>query len=297
MSLRVEAVQTAPKVTIGMPIYNGGAMFRDCLENLQSQSYKNFKVLIFDNVSTDETPAIARDFALKDSRIEYRLNSENVGSWKNFGALLDAAESEYFIWRAYDDYTDANFLEELVTLLDKNPGSDLAVGRVTSLRTGRKQSTRHTAAPSRPRCGLWASYRAVHGAHASWFYGLWRTQAIKSAWTEVMRFYPHSWGGDFMMMFDTLFRGRVVGSNKTCFYQRIIERDYKSQDDYLSNRISTLTSYREDAERYFDEKRRQLAGGWAERQMFDHLAHWYVDRRVYSARKLRRMKAKAVSAA
>ncbi|PRH85480.1 hypothetical protein C5L14_21060 [Labrys okinawensis] len=275
-----------------MPIYNGGDMFRDCLENLRVQSFQDFKVLIFDNVSTDETPQIARELAERDPRFEYHLNSENIGSWRNFGALLEAAQSEYFIWRAYDDYTDANFLEELVALLDEHQDFDLAVGRVTSLRTGRKQTTRHTAAPKNLGRGLWAGYRAVKGAHASWFYGLWRTQAIKIAWQEVLRSYPHSWGGDFMLMFDTLFRGRVVGSNKTSFYQRIIQRDYKSQDDYLSNRISTLIAYRQDAQRYFNEKRQRLGGGWAERQMFDYLAHWYIDHRVYSARKLRRMKAK-----
>jgi glycosyltransferase involved in cell wall biosynthesis len=47
-------------MTIGLPVYNGGARLKTAIDSLGSQSYRDFILHISDNASTDETPLICR---------------------------------------------------------------------------------------------------------------------------------------------------------------------------------------------------------------------------------------------
>ena len=52
-----------PKVSIGMPVYNGGATLRCALDSLLGQSFADFELIISDNASTDGTDSICREYA------------------------------------------------------------------------------------------------------------------------------------------------------------------------------------------------------------------------------------------
>jgi len=111
-----------PKVTIGMPVYNGEKFLFNSLKSLISQSYSNFEILISDNASTDRTGQICKELARKDNRIKYFRQTENIGPWRNFKFLLDKAETEYFMWSAADDIRSENFIELNYDFLSVNPG-------------------------------------------------------------------------------------------------------------------------------------------------------------------------------
>ena len=282
------------KVTIGVPVYNAGSLLRECLENLRAQTYSDFRVVIFDNHSSDETPEIALHFAQLDPRFSYHRHETNIGAWPNFAALLHACQTDYFLWRAYDDYTDLNYLEELVRLLNENPDAELAVGNICTIKVGRKHKVRKAHAPSGPAHGLLAAHNFVKGARAAWIYGMWRTKVMQERWAEVTAIYNHSWGGDFILMFATLYRGRVVGSARTTFYQRVLQHEWKSQDEALAAKISAVVKYREDAQRFLNLKAPGFSKSWIERLLYRHLTYWYVNRRIYSGRKLRRLQARVI---
>ena len=109
-----------PLVTIGLPVFNGEAFLDRAIQSLLNQEFYNFKLIIADNCSTDNTSLICKKYSEKDSRIEYFRHIENRGASYNFQFVLDQAKTEYFMWANHDDYWFPNFIKELVSILDAN---------------------------------------------------------------------------------------------------------------------------------------------------------------------------------
>ncbi len=115
-----------PKVSIGMPVYNGEKFIRQAITSLLAQTFTNFELIISDNASTDGTDAICLEYASKDGRIRYVRQSENRGAPANFQFVLDEAVGAYFMWAAADDAWEPLFIEELVKILGANPETVVA---------------------------------------------------------------------------------------------------------------------------------------------------------------------------
>jgi glycosyltransferase involved in cell wall biosynthesis len=60
MSGSITLSDEQPLVTIGIPVYNGEEYIRSALDSLLSQQYKNIKIIISDNASTDHTAEICK---------------------------------------------------------------------------------------------------------------------------------------------------------------------------------------------------------------------------------------------
>lgn len=113
-------------MTIGVPVYNGANYLERALSSLAAQTYEDFRVLISDNASTDDTEQIARSFVDADDRFEYWRNDQNIGAVPNYDKVFYAATSPYFKWAAHDDWIEPRFLEVCVAALDENPNASLA---------------------------------------------------------------------------------------------------------------------------------------------------------------------------
>jgi len=120
-----DVIQKNPRVTLGMPVYNGENFIREALDSLVAQTFTDFEVIISDNASTDKTEQICRSYADRDRRIKYIRQEINKGGFFNFNYLLNSASGEYFTWVAHDDFLDQNFLKEMVAHLDQYP--DVAI--------------------------------------------------------------------------------------------------------------------------------------------------------------------------
>ena len=66
----------SPRVSIGMPVYNGERYIRQALDALLAQTFVDFELIISDNASTDRTQDICLDYAAKDNRIKYYHNEQ-----------------------------------------------------------------------------------------------------------------------------------------------------------------------------------------------------------------------------
>lgn len=107
-----------PKISIGMPVYNGEKYIRDALDSLLNQTFTNFELIISDNASSDETERICRDYLDIDPRITYYRQTENIGASANFDFVLSKAKSSYFMWAAHDDLWEPEFLRCGLDLLE-----------------------------------------------------------------------------------------------------------------------------------------------------------------------------------
>ena len=109
-----------PRLSIGLPVYNGERYLRETLESLLAQTWSDFELIISDNCSTDKTEAICHEYAEKDARIRYIRLPQNNGAVANFNSIVAHAKGEYFKWAAHDDMCAPTFLERCVEVLDKD---------------------------------------------------------------------------------------------------------------------------------------------------------------------------------
>jgi glycosyltransferase involved in cell wall biosynthesis len=111
-----------PRVSLGMPIYNGERFMRETLDSLLAQTYTDFELIISDNGSTDSTQAICREYAARDKRISYYREEINRGAGWNYNRAVELAQGEYFKWAAHDDLCTPTYLARCVEALDRDPG-------------------------------------------------------------------------------------------------------------------------------------------------------------------------------
>lgn len=102
-----------PKVSIGMPVYNGEPFIHQALDSLLAQTFTDFELIISDNASTDGTERICKRYEKKDIRIRYVRQSQNRGISWNFNFVLQEARGDYFMWAAADDVWDVRWIETL----------------------------------------------------------------------------------------------------------------------------------------------------------------------------------------
>jgi len=108
-----------PRVSIGLPVFNGENYLAEALDSLLAQTYTDFELIISDNASTDRTEEICRTYAVKDERVDYHRNEANVGAARNFNQLFALASGEYFKWAAHDDLCAPEYLRKCVEALDR----------------------------------------------------------------------------------------------------------------------------------------------------------------------------------
>jgi glycosyltransferase involved in cell wall biosynthesis len=111
---------STPKVSIGLPVYNGAQYLRPAIDSILSQTYTDFELIISDNASTDETPQICREYVSKDSRVHYYRNEENKGASANHNRVYRLSSGKYFKWASHDDILGSKFLEKCVEIMDSN---------------------------------------------------------------------------------------------------------------------------------------------------------------------------------
>jgi glycosyltransferase involved in cell wall biosynthesis len=117
-----------PKVTVGIPVFNGDQFLRKSIESIINQSYQDIEIIISDNCSTDNTQTICLEYASRDNRIRYIRQSKNYGSINNFVVLLSEARGKYFMWAGADDVIDDNWIASLLEICERD--NSLAFGVV-----------------------------------------------------------------------------------------------------------------------------------------------------------------------
>lgn len=112
--------ETAPLISIGMPVYNGERFIHKALDSLLAQSFKDFELIISDNASEDATQQICFEYASKDSRIRYYRNEINIGAVENSINVLELSSGKYFMFAADHDLYEPNFISRCVEILEQD---------------------------------------------------------------------------------------------------------------------------------------------------------------------------------
>lgn len=116
-----------------MPVYNGERHLAQAIDSIRAQTYRDFRLIILDNASTDRTGEIALNHAAHDPRIIYRRNERNIGAGPNFNKVFGLTDSPYFKWAAHDDELRPGYLEACVRALDSDRAAVLAHSQVEEI--------------------------------------------------------------------------------------------------------------------------------------------------------------------
>ena len=112
------------KVSFILPIYNVEKYLSECVESILAQTYSDFEMLLVDDGSPDNCPALCDEWAKKDSRIK-ALHKPNGGlsDARNYG--LDHAKGDYVVFVDSDDFwVEKDCLERLMNVVDAHPECD-----------------------------------------------------------------------------------------------------------------------------------------------------------------------------
>jgi len=109
------------RVSVIIPAYNESDMIDDCLQSLINQDYKDFKAIIVDDESTDDTASKIQSFAKSHpNRIEYR-NYGKLGPGRIRNRVSHEVDSELLVFMDADCRATPQWLSLLVEVLDKRP--------------------------------------------------------------------------------------------------------------------------------------------------------------------------------
>lgn len=108
-------------ISIVLPVYNGAKYLRESIDSVLAQTYTNWELLIVDDCSRDETPAIAQEYAQKDSRIRYYRNEENLRLPRNLNKGFSLTRGDFLTWTSDDNRFHPNALQRMLEVLKAHP--------------------------------------------------------------------------------------------------------------------------------------------------------------------------------
>lgn len=227
----------SPRVSIGMPVYNGAATIGTAIRAVLNQSFADFELIISDNASTDGTREICDQAAMADRRIRVIHQPRNLGAVANFETVLQVARAPFFAFAAADDWMEPDFIEETLLALEAVPEAAACAPRtMLHFANGHSREAYGSKAIHGP--GWWRVARFfVRPADNSRFYGLFRTQALRSNYLNGYQFHALDWAISAL----TLARGAHLRSRSILLHRQGAEsgkyhRDLRRQSQHPLDR-------------------------------------------------------------
>lgn len=106
-------------IDILIPTYNRAEFLGQTLTSLINQTYKNIRVIIYDDGSTDNTPDIIADFMKKNITILYIRSIHNNGVAYARNVLLDNISADYAMWQDSDDIAFPNRVKYMLSNIEE----------------------------------------------------------------------------------------------------------------------------------------------------------------------------------
>ncbi len=289
------SLSSEPRLTIGLPVYNGEQFLSEALDAILKQTYEDFELIVSDNASTDGTANICRRYAERDSRIRYIRQERNIGLVPNHIFVMEQATGEFFKWASHDDLYARDLLARCVEALDRDPDAVLAHSWSAMIDGSRSVTGTfgHRVAMDSPRAPDRFRSVLVDGCH-DYEYGVIRTGALRRMTRQGS--YHHAdrtfnaelaLYGRFHLVPDWLyFRREHPGRPPQTVRDRCVIFDPRRADRL---RHPVVRLYGEYLWAYIPAIRQAPLSTADRRECYAHLAHWFASRALpVAGRTLRR---------
>jgi glycosyltransferase involved in cell wall biosynthesis len=287
-------LRAVPRLSIGLPVYNGEQFLSEALDSLLGQSYEDFELIVSDNASTDGTADICRRYAEQDSRIRYIRQSRNIGLIANHNFVVQEARGELFKCAAYDDLYGRELLQLCVEALDGDPDAVLAHSWSAMIdASGNILGTfGHGVAMDSLRAADRFRNVLFEGGH-DYEYGVIRTQSLRQmmglgSYHHADRMFNTELAlhGRFHQVSGWLyFRREHAGRPPQTVRERCVTFDPRRADRLRHPAVRLYVEY---LWAYVRAIRKAPLSASDQRECYAHFAHWMVSRTLPVARRILR---------
>ena len=275
-------MSTSPRLSIGLPVYNGESLLPEAIDALLGQSYKDFELIISDNASTDHTEEICRGYEEQDSRVRYIRQPRNIGMIPNHNFLVGVARGEFFKWASYDDLYHRDFLLRCVEALDQHPEAALAHAWCVLTDAARDpvqffkypEGTTASRAPDRFRSML-------YDGKGDWTYAVFRSSILRQT-----PLHPTYHNGERTLITEFALHGTLYQVPDWMFFRRDHPNRHQSPREWSAGydprraKQSAIRLYAEYLWGYVSVVRRSPLPSAEKRECYGHLARWLASRAV-----------------
>lgn len=134
-------LSSTPLISVVVPVYMVEDYLVRCIESIRSQTYRNLELILVDDGSKDNCPAICERYAKKDNRIK-AIHKDNGGVSDARNTGINAASGEYIMFVDSDDAIDADMLELLFSSLSET-NSDISACGIRNVKKLRSDHGTH----------------------------------------------------------------------------------------------------------------------------------------------------------
>lgn len=209
---------SGPKVSIGLPVYNGERFLAEAIDSTLAQTFTDFELIISDNGSTDRTQDICSRYAAQDARVRYVRSETNRGVSWNYRRAFETARGQYFRWAPADDKFHPESLGHCVAVLDAHQEVVLCYPLAVLINEAGAVTDHHSdgldlRSPEVAR----RFYDAIRrNPLVTAIYGLIRTEALRQ--TAIMGGFP---GSDITLLAELSLYGQFLEIPRPLFYRRM----------------------------------------------------------------------------
>ena len=169
------------EVTVLVAIYNAEKYLRECLDSLMRQTLQEIQVICVDDASTDSSLSIIKEYAQKDSRIEYICLSENMGQAHARNVGLQQAKGKYICFLDSDDRFSDDALQQAVDVFNTYDKTDCVLFHVVNCD---EQGNKLSDYPIQP-------FEKLSGIEAFELSLTWKIHGIYMVRTNIHQKYPY----------------------------------------------------------------------------------------------------------
>jgi glycosyltransferase involved in cell wall biosynthesis len=109
----------SPRLTIAIPTVNRAELLGRAIESALAQTCADIEIIVSDNGSTDDTPAVIGRYAGRGLRTFRHASTMSAAKHGQF--LMEQARGEFFLGLSDDDYLEPDFAAEVIALFDSHP--------------------------------------------------------------------------------------------------------------------------------------------------------------------------------
>lgn len=210
-----------PRLTFGVPVFNGDRFLAASLDSVLAQSFTDFELIIADNASTDRTLEVCESFAARDGRIRVLRSDSNRGAAWNYNRLFEQANSEYFKWHAHDDLIAPEYAARCVERLDGHPDEILCYPRTQGI------DEHGRATPDDPADALSVTHVTPAGRLSEYFHSSFHNRScnailgiIRTGTLRKTRLIGSYAGSDKVLLAELALLGQFHQLHHTLFFRR-----------------------------------------------------------------------------
>jgi glycosyltransferase involved in cell wall biosynthesis len=109
-----------PRVSVVSTVYNGEAYFDRAIPGILAQTFEDFEFVVVDDGSTDRSPEMLRELAVRDPRVRV-FSPGRLGAAAAYNYGVAQATGEYIARQDFDDRSYPDRLRVQVAFLDAHP--------------------------------------------------------------------------------------------------------------------------------------------------------------------------------